>query len=358
LSFKVSAADPDPGQTLELTATPLPAGATFTPSGRSGVFTWTPAPDQEGSYTITFQASDNGTPALSETKTVMITVTPRLVWMPLNFETATVSTDGVVRKIAGTPTRQYDEDLGGGVKLEMVEIPGGSFTMGSPTSEVGRTLISGASPEDPQRNVNIGRFVMGKYEVTQAQWRAVMGTNPSRSPGDNLPVEEVSWDDVKEFCRRLNDRLGLSGSTGYRLPSEAEWEYAARAGTTTPFAFGVTINAEIVNYYGLDPYPDGRVGAYRAVTTDVGSLGVANGWGLYDMHGNVQELCEDDWHDNYTGAPVNGNAWVETPRGEFRLLRGGGFNDGAVYCRSAYRGRVVTGFRNNDIGFRLARTLP
>jgi formylglycine-generating enzyme required for sulfatase activity len=183
----------------------------------------------------------------------------------LNFKTVAM----------GTPTQQYEVSLGGGVKLEMVVIPLGSFTMGSAAGESERVANEG-----PQRTVNVNKFVMGKYEVTQAQWRAVMGTNPSSFKGDSLPVEQVSWDDAKEFCRRLNLLLGLSGSTGYRLPTEAEWEYAARAGTTTPFAFGETIYAGIVNYSGAYPYGTGPVGIYRATTVDVGSLGMANGSGM------------------------------------------------------------------------------
>jgi formylglycine-generating enzyme required for sulfatase activity len=245
------------------------------------------------------------------------------------------------------------EDLGGGVNLEMVLIPQGSFTMGSPTSEVGRD-----SDEGPQRVVNVNKFVMGKYEVTQAQWIAVMGTNPSLIKGDNLPVERVTWDEAQEFCRRLNARLGVSGSTGYRLPTEAEWEYAARAGTTTPFAFGETINADIVNYYGLTFYDGAPVGIYRATTVNVGSLGVANGWGLYDMHGNVWEWCEDDYHSSYSGAPVNGSAWIDTPRAALRVFRGGGWNNLALGCRSAVRYRLTQGFRDDVVGFRLSRTLP
>jgi formylglycine-generating enzyme required for sulfatase activity len=225
--------------------------------------------------------------------------------------------------------------------------------MGSPTNEVER------SPgEGPERVVNVSRFVMGKYEVTQAQWRAVMGTNPSNFTGDNLPVETVSWDEAREFCRRLNARLGLSGGNGYRLPSEAEWEYAARAGTTTPFAFGETINAEIVNFYGPGSYGNAPVGIWRGRTVEVGSLGVANSWGLFEMHGNVWEWCEDDWHDNYNGAPINGMSWVETPRAASRVIRGGAWGNAATSCRAAYRRWSSPEQLDAGLGFRLSRTLP
>ena len=156
--------------------------------------------------------------------------------------------------------------------------------MGSPSNEAGRV-----SDEGPQQTVSVRGFALGKYEVTQSQWRSVMGKSPSYFTGDNRPVERVSWNDVQEFCKKLNARLGLTGSNSYRLPTEAEWEYAARAGTTTPFGLGLTINAEIVNYIGPVPYGAAPPGVYRGETVNVGSLGVANRWGLYDMHGNVRE---------------------------------------------------------------------
>ncbi|NDD65464.1 MAG: formylglycine-generating enzyme family protein, partial [Acidobacteria bacterium] len=235
----------------------------------------------------------------------------------------------------------------------MVIIPGGSVQVGSPTAEGGRS-----SNEGPPRQVSIAGFAIGKHEVTQAQWRAVMGTNPSFFIGDNLPVEQVSWDDAREFCRRLNAQLGLTESNGYRLPSEAEWEYAARAGTTTPFAFGATINADIVNYFGPSPYGNAPTGILRNRTVNTGSLGVANGWGLFDLHGNVAEWCEDDYHSSYVGAPADGRPWVEVVRLANRIIRGGSWNEEAVFSRSASRGRAVPGSRNYGLGLRLARTLP
>ena len=180
----------------------------------------------------------------------------------------------------------YTEDLGGGVKLEMVAIPPGEFMMGSPESEANREKSEG-----PQHRVRINYwFYLGRLEVTQAQWRAVMGSNPSSSKNcDECPMEVVSWNDAMEFCRKLSARTGRE----YRLPSEAEWEYAARAGTTTPFAFGDTITPEIVNYHGDYPYANAyanaATGTNRRKTVPGGSLGVANAFGLYDMHGNVWE---------------------------------------------------------------------
>jgi formylglycine-generating enzyme required for sulfatase activity len=172
--------------------------------------------------------------------------------------------------------------------------------------------------------VTVGSFYIGKFEVTQRQWRAValmpkvnrdLNTNPSQFAGDDLPVEQVSWDDAMEFCARLSRATGRS----YRLPSEAEWEYACRAGTTTAFSFGETITAGVENYNGNYPWRDAVKGAYREKTVAVGSLGVPNGFGLYDMHGNVGEWCMDNWHENYSGAPGDGSVWE-------------GGNTGTGYC--------------------------
>jgi len=239
-----------------------------------------------------------------------------------NFMTAAVDAQGNVRRFAGTPTHHYAEDLGNGVTLEMIAVKGSG---------------------------GIQDFWIGKYEVTQAQWRAVMGNNPSNFQGDRLPVENVCWGgsdcpndySVEEFCRRLNARLGLSAGDGYRLPKQVEWEYAARAGTKTEFAFGDTISPEIVNYNGNNPYGDAKKGINREKTVEVGSLGVANALGIYDMHGNVYEWCEDVFQEG--GA-------------SFRVRRGGDWRGGAVYCRSALRSSCPPGCRYAFLGFRLSRT--
>ncbi len=170
-----------------------------------------------------------------------------------------------------------------------------------------------------------------------------LAADPSNFKGDDLPVENVSWEEVKEFIGRLNRKLGLTEQTGYRLPSEAEWEYAARAGTTTRYAFGDEFSSSLINT--------------SEKTVAVGSLGVANAWGLFDMHGNVWEWCEDDWHNSYNGAPTDGRAWVNSPsRGSYRVYRGGGWYYYAVTCRSANRLRSPPGSRDYYLGFRLLRT--
>lgn len=250
--------------------------------------------------------------------------------------------------------------------LEMVYIPPGSFLMGSPEAEQGRWAAEG-----PQHLVTIAQpFFMGKYPVTQAQWREVaampqvereLESDPAQFKGDNRPVEQVNWLDAVEFCQRLERATGRP----YRLPSEAEWEYACRAGTTTPFHFGASMTTDLANYRGTDweyegktysgAYGDGPHGEYREETTEVGSFGVANAFGLYDMHGNVWEWCEDWWHESYEGAPGEGSAWIahEEEAEEKRVLRGGSWLSGPEFCRSAFR---LGGAPDNtlyDVGFRV-----
>lgn len=265
-----------------------------------------------------------------------------------------------VRKQEGTSrregqARQLVEDLGG-VTIEMVEIPAGKFLMGSLLNEEGH-----GTDEGPQHEVTISQsFYMGKYQVTQAQWRAIarlpkvnadMPPDPSGFKGDKLPVERVSWEHAMEFCERLSRATGKS----YRLPTEAEWEYACRAGTTTPFAFGETITPEIVNYDGNYPYGSAKKGEYRGRTVEVGSLGVANEFGLYDMHGNVWEWCADWYSENYySQSPSTDPTGPNT--GSSRVLRGGRWYIYARNCRSAYRYGGTPDSRLSNLGFRLVRT--
>ncbi len=237
----------------------------------------------------------------------------------------------------------YDEDLGDGVSLRMVEIPGGSYTQGSPSDEPRRD-----SDEGPQRMVTVPRFFMGMFQITQAQYAAVMGENPSRFRGDNRPVEQVSWNNAKTFCDRLSDRTGRR----YFLPTEAEWEYACRAGTTTPFHFGSTLSDDIANYQATETYGNGREGTYRQETTDVGSF-PANDFGLYDMHGNVWEWCADHYRENYDGVPADGSPYLTNDNSARRVLRGGSWAIHPRGCRSANRLMYSSGIRGDYDGFRV-----
>jgi formylglycine-generating enzyme required for sulfatase activity len=281
--------------------------------------------------------------------------------------------------------------------IPMALIPAGSFLMGSPEREPHRSKTEG-----PQHEVTLAAFWMAKTPITQAQWRTVASwprveralvSAPSHFKGDNRPVEQVSWHDAMEFCHRLSQYTGEN----FTLPSEAQWEYACRAGTTTPFHFGPTISTEVANYDGNYIYGQGSTGIYREQTTDVASF-LANAWGLHDMHGNVWEWCFDEWHDSYAGAPTDGTAWMEgdslgespadccaAGRGSTapgsaarlsassstrttattasvsasvasdasRLLRGGSWLDRPADCRSAYRYNFHPVNRNNFFGFRV-----
>ncbi|MGF1525163.1 MAG: formylglycine-generating enzyme family protein [Leptolyngbyaceae cyanobacterium] len=239
-------------------------------------------------------------------------------------------------------------------QIERALLQGRSFLMGSPGSEAERS-----SAEGPQHSVDMPAFAMGRYPVTQAQWRFVaerlervnrdLDPDPSSFKGDDRPVESVSWEDAVEFCDRLSVFLGIP----CRLPSEAKWEYACRAGTTTPFHFGETITPELANYWTQESYGQGPIAEPRNETTPVGSYGVANAFGLYDMHGNVWEWCQDVWHENYEGAPDDGSAWIEGGNQTVRVLRGGSWNGYPWICRSAYRNYVDSGYRSSVIGFRV-----
>ena len=282
------------------------------------------------------------------------------------YKTPKVNQQGKIIKEDTNSARYFKESLGEKVELEMVAIPGGTFTMGSPESEEGRF-----DNEGPQHDVNVPPFFMGKYPVTQGQWRAIasrtdlkvkldLKLDPSRFKKLykgidrwDRPVERVTWFEAVEFCERVSKLTGRK----YRLPSEAEWEYACRAGTTTPFYFGETITPELVNYDGNHTYGDGPKGEFRKQTTPVGQF-PANAFGLYDMHGNVWEWCADDSHDNYVGAPTDGSAWVDSNKNisteTYTRLRGGSWANLPLNCRSAIR----TDYNRrdvliNDTGFRV-----
>lgn len=231
---------------------------------------------------------------------------------------------------------------------EMVVIPAGSFLMGSKPVPVdpfsNEQVLQPPEDEQPQHNVTLQSFALGKYDVTQEQWYALMGVNPSSNKGRPLPVENVSWDDVQVFIQKLNAQTGKR----YRLPTEAEWEYAARAGSTTAYAFGDDAS-QLGLYAWFAANSDGK-------THPVGEK-QANGFGLYDMHGDVWQWVQDCYVANYVGAPADGSA-VEQPAPCLHVLRGGSWNDDPVNLRSAARSWYNPGRRSFDLGFRLARTLP
>jgi formylglycine-generating enzyme required for sulfatase activity len=252
------------------------------------------------------------------------------------------------------------------VPSDMVRISGGTFMMGSPKSEAGR------AGDETQHRVTVSGFYMGKYEVTQAEWKRVMGTNPSSFKGDNLPVECVSWFDAVAYCNKRSEMEGLTpayqingtdvtwnkDANGYRLPTEAEWEYACRAGTTTPFSTGGNITTNQANYDGNYPYNGNAKGIYQQKTTSVGSF-APNAWGLYDMHGNVWEWCWD-WYGSYqSDAQTNptGATSGSFASGSLRVSRGGSWDSNARSVRSAGRYHDIPDFRLNYLGFRLCRSL-
>ena len=236
-----------------------------------------------------------------------------------------------------------------GVEYAFRWCPPGTFTMGSPPSEDGR------NDNETQHQVTLSRgFWMLETEVTQAMWESVTGSNPSEFKGDKLPVERVSWDDCQEYITTLNALLaGTPGApSGYRfsLPTEAQWEYACRAGTTTPFHFGSVLNGDKANCCGDFPYGTSTKGQYLRKTSEVGSY-PANAWGLFDMHGNVFEWCLD-WYGDYPSGSVTDPTGVSS--GSSRVLRGGGWSYDARFCRSADRSHNVPSSRYSDIGVRLS----
>jgi formylglycine-generating enzyme required for sulfatase activity len=284
---------------------------------------------------------------LQEVEFEVVTVADNLVLY--EFEIATFVQQLITTKQG--QAWQFIELIDNGVELAMVNIPAGNFSMGAPSGE-----WESQNDEKPQHLVKVPEFYFGKYPVTQVQWRLIANLDPikqeldpniSSFKGDNLPVDSVRWKDVIEFCQRLSKLT----KQVYRLPSEAEWEYACRAGTTTPFHFGKTISTDVANYNGDYVYGMGFKGVSRGKTTSVDSFKMANAFGLYGMHGNVWEWCQDTWHGNYHGAPIDGSAWDDGNTNSSRSLRGGSWLFHPRYCRSAERD--LSGLRYDNVGFRV-----
>jgi formylglycine-generating enzyme required for sulfatase activity len=283
---------------------------------------------------------------------------------PFTFEVVIIRADG--RQTQKQTASSLKEPLEGNITLEMVYIPAGRFLMGSPEAEAGRDVH-----ESPLHPVDISPFLMSRFPITQAQWRAIaalpkikrsLNLYPADFEGDDRPVEQVSWYDTIEFCARLSQKTGHH----YRLPSEAEWEYACRAGTATPFHFGDTIAPDLANYDGIYTYSFGPSGVYRQETTpvlmfamsvDSNAEGIANPFGLSDMHGNVWEWCADAWHETYDEAPNDGSAWESDDDVSYRILRGGAWYCLPELCRSAQRHWNQPDMSGSGIGFRVVRSV-
>lgn len=231
--------------------------------------------------------------------------------------------------------------------LEMVEIPSGSFIMGSTEDEA-----ESRGNERPVHKVRVPRFFMSKFTITQNQWKAALPSLPKMDRkfyGDELPVVNVWLEKALEFCFRLKKLTNLT----FRLPNEAEWEYACRAGTTTPFNFGETISTNFANYNGNKPYNNSLLGVFRHQTTPAGYFKIPNALGLYDMHGNVWEWCADIWHEDYAGAPTDGSAWITNGDHSYCVQRGGSWLDRGGACRSAFRVGDIAHNADNTVGLRI-----
>ena len=286
-----------------------------------------------------------------------------------SFDTVTLDNSGNVIENDTKSAEYFTETLANGVELIMVKIPAGRFLMGSPESEDKRD-----NDESPQHWVDIEEFYLGKFTVTQAQWEAVMDSSPwqeydEKFWGENKPVIGVSWNDAKEFCKKLSQETRKT----YNLPSEAQWEYACRAVIShqssvisenitkeewnqkynQPFHFGETITPDYVNYDGNYPYSNASEGVYRGKTVDVDYFQYGNNFGLYQMHGNVWEWCEDNYHNNYNNAPNNGNIWLNKSEENVRILRGGSWFNYSWDSRSAFRDRFNSDNHNINVGFRV-----
>ena len=269
---------------------------------------------------------------------------------------------GIIRSRA--QNQYYEEPIAAEVlPLRMMRIPAGSFLMGSPENELARF-----DREGPLHEVSLPQFFMAKYTVTQAQWRAIaamrpvsrtLNPAPARFKGDRLPVEQVSWYDAVEFCNRLSRHTECT----YRLPTEAEWEYACRAGAATPFHFGPTISTEVANYkgngkaYGFDS--NDLKGIFRQQTVVIDQFGIANNFGLCDMHGNVWEWCQDSWREGYDSGLASAKKRIarQPDQSEHRVARGGSWYSPPDKCRAASRFHFLPNTSHADLGFRVIGAL-
>ena len=259
----------------------------------------------------------------------------------IEFETPTLVEKGEIIARTRHTAEQFTEDLGNGLSLELIVIPAGVFQMGSPRP-------TGNMDEQPQHFVTIKSFMMGKFLITQGQWKAIMGKlPPCRFKGDNLPVERVSWEGAQKFCGRLSKKTGRN----YGLPSETQWEYACRAGTSTPFSFGETLTVEVANFNGEHTFREEPRGFYFHSTNEGGKF-PPNAFGLYDMHGNLWEWCNDNWLDDYTSSPRD-SSFYQNKDSRDRVARGGSWHEPPELCRSAARLRVLQSDADEFMGLRV-----
>jgi formylglycine-generating enzyme required for sulfatase activity len=297
----------------------------------------------------------------------LITVTSEQAIVAMKSSTMKQIASGKVPEL----TKVFSTMFGRSIVVTLEVLGKNHFQMGSPETEIDRS-----SDESPQHQVTVPSFFMSEFLIPQGYWLVVADTMPQvdvpleKFPSQLTlkgedptihPVTDVNWFEAVEFCKRLSKHSGRT----YRLPTEAEWEYACRAGTKTPFNFGETITTDLANYDGTDT-PDGKwsgsygrgsKGIYRQRTTPVDTF-LPNAFGLYDMHGNVWEWCLDHWHDNYLGAPSDGSAWLSDDRNASRLMRGGSWSSDPRICRSASRGSSTPDYRSNIIGFRVICEIP
>lgn len=258
----------------------------------------------------------------------------------IEFDTPTLNAKGEILTWTRYTAEQVTEFLANDVHLDMVVIPSGIYQMGSPRHH-------GNPDEQPQHLVHIKTFMMSRFLITQAQWKALMRKLPSRFKGDALPVERVSWRDAQEFCKRLARKTGRN----YCLPSETQWEYTCRAGTNTPFSFGETLTVEMANFNGEHVFREEPRGFYFHATSESGRY-PPNAFGLYDMHGNLWEWCADNWLDDYTSSPRDGSSYLNKDS-HYRAARGGSWHEPADLCRSGSRLRVLETDADEVMGFRV-----
>jgi formylglycine-generating enzyme required for sulfatase activity len=373
------AATPDPQVNLPknifVVGSFVPAKPTPSPEKKTDVAVNRPPGTEAGGASTSADKKPVASSAKAEAAPAPAPPAPPPTMVSHAFEVVTTDNRGRVLERRREFSQYFLEQVVPGINLEMLEIPGGTFLMGSieveleglkrdyvtgVENDIRESLIRRLQSEAPQRLVKVKPIYMSKTEITQAQWRAIAAqpkvkreliSDPSNFKGGNRPVEKVSWEDAIEFCDRLTRVTGRK----YRLPTEAEWEYAARAGTSTQFHFGDAVSADWSNFQGKLTFNSSPKGDFKQQTLPVATYGIANAFGLYDMHGNVWEWCQDRWHENYASAPADGQVW-EAEKDSIpylKVIRGGGWDSPGAELRSSARNRVTSTIRLSNLGFRV-----